>query len=201
MKRANIATCDSVIHVISKVLTIPDNTIYDVLLKNPAFSTLVRIIDRTDLRSFVTNINGSITFFAPTNRAFARLLRGSPSTLGLLRTDPKEARQFLEAHLVNNTIYSCGLQCKYSYWSLFGSRYSVYSMSRDILRLRSRWDGSVYVNGIELNPIDVSASNGVVHGINKVIDWSPLALQTHHGRRRPKHRDFSDWTSWFLRQN
>lgn len=128
-----------------------------------------------------------------------RLLRGSPSTVGLLRRDPKEALGFLRAHLVDSTIYSCALECKYSYWSLFGSRYSVFSMSRDILRLRSRWDGSVSVNGIELDPIDVPASNGVVHGIDKVIDWSPLALQTKWGRRRTKNRGFTDWIDVLLR--
>lgn len=194
-----MGTCNGVIHVIHKVLTVPENTIYDVMKNNPEYSNLVQIIDSAGMKPLFTKTNVSLTFFAPTNKAFTRLLRGSPSSMVLLRNDPKEALQFLRAHLVNGTVYSCGLECKFSYWSLFSSRYSAFSMSRDILRLRSKWDNSVYVNGIELDPVDDTAYNGVVHGIDKVINWSPLALERQWGRRRTKQRTFRDWVEVFSR--
>jgi transforming growth factor-beta-induced protein len=186
-------TCNGVIHVIGKVLVPPQNTIYDVISSEPKFSILARVIQRSSLMSFLAKINGSITMFAPTNQAFERLRERSPSVLKLLEEDTKEATLFLKSHLVNRTIYSCGLKCKYSYWSLFRSHFAVFSMSRDVLRLKSPWRRSVSVNGIYLNPVDVSASNGVIHGMDKVINWSPFGLRTRKYSKPIHIKIFSDW--------
>lgn len=165
--------------MIGKVLAPPKNTIYDVINSKPQFSILARIIQRSaSLMPILTKINGSVTLFAPTNRAFERLRERSPSILKLLQEDSKEATHFLKAHLIDHTIFSCGLQCKYSYWSLFRSSFVVFSMSRDVLRLKLPWRRGASVNGIRLSPVDVAASNGVVHGIDKVINWSPLGLRS-----------------------
>ncbi|XP_031557858.1 transforming growth factor-beta-induced protein ig-h3-like [Actinia tenebrosa] len=179
IEKANLETCNGVIHVIGKVLVPAKNTIYDVINSKPQFSILARIIQRsTSIMPILAKINGSVTLFAPTDRAFERLRERSPSILKLLQEDSKEATHFLKAHLLDRTIYSCGLQCKYSYWSQFRSSFVVFSMSRDVLRLKLPWRRGASVNNIMLNPVDVAASNGVVHGIEKVMNWSPLGLRT-----------------------
>lgn len=173
--RANIEACNGVIHVIRKVLLPSEQTIYDVISSDARFSTLLKLVNATNSRATLESRNTSMTLFAPTDAAFERL-RGS-NIIESFSEFPDELSTLLKGHLIRNTLYTCGLHCMYSYWSLFSNRFSVFSMSGGVLRLHYRWNGHVLVNGARLSEPDIPATNGVVHVIDRVLDSGQLGVK------------------------
>ncbi len=70
--RANIDASNGVIHVIDDVLLFPTQTIAQIAIGNPAFSSLVAALVKTNLAGVFTGA-GDFTVFAPTDAAFAKL--------------------------------------------------------------------------------------------------------------------------------
>lgn len=184
LTKANIEACNGVIHVIHKVLLPPTKTIYDVINSDPRFATLVEAINVTALAPVLQNPAASLTLFAPTNWAFAKLELGSPGSMEALLAFPEELTEVLQHHLVNGTLYTCGIHCKFSYWSLFSNHFSVFSTARGVLRMRYSWSGRVYVNGMRIIDLDLPATNGVVHVIDDVLELYP---QGYRKLRRQAH--------------
>ena len=187
LTKANIEACNGVIHVIHKVLLPPTKTIYDVINSDPRFLTLVEAINATTLAPVLQNPAASLTLFAPTNWAFATLELKSPGSMESLFAYPQELTELLQHHLVNGTLYTCGIHCKFSYWSLFSNHFSVFSTARGVLKVRYGWNGRVYVNGMRMIDLDLPATNGVVHVIDDVLELYPqgyrkLKHHAHNGR-------------------
>ena len=151
----------------------PTKTIYDVLNSDPRFLTLVEAINLTTLAPVLKNPAASLTLFAPTNWAFAALELKSPGSMEGLLAYPEELTEVLQHHLVNGTLYTCGIHCKFSYWSLFSNHFSVFSMARGVLKVRYGWNGRVYVNGMRIIDLDIPATNGVIHVIDSVLELYP----------------------------
>lgn len=194
LTKANIEACNGVIHVIHKVLIPPSKTIYDLINSDPRFVTLMEAINITALAPVLQNPAASLTLFAPTDWAFAKLELSSPGSLEGLLAFPEELTEVLQHHLVNGTLYTCGIHCKFSYWSLFSNHFSVFSMARGVLRMRYSWSGRVYVNGMRITEHDLPATNGVVHVIDDVLELYPQGyrkLRRHsqgaHGKKRRLH--------------
>ena len=173
--RANVQAGNGVIHVIPKVLVPAQKTIHGLISADPRFSTLQKLVNATSLRDELRNENASFTLFAPTDAAFEQLL--DRSVLDSIGEFPDEVLGMLKDHVVRNALYTCGIHCKYSYWSLFSNRFSVFSLSRGVLRLQYRWNGHVLVNGIRLSQPDISATNGVVHVIDRVLQPNQLGAR------------------------
>jgi len=180
--KANIEACNGVIHVIQKVLLPPAKTVYELINTDPRFVTLVEAINITKLGPVLRNPAASLTLFAPTDWAFAKLEINSPGSMENLMANPAELMEVLEHHVVNGTLYTCGINCMYSYWSFFSNHFSVYSLGRGVLRLRYDWSGRVFVNGMRIIDLDLPATNGVVHVIDDVLELYPQGLR--HLRRR-----------------
>lgn len=191
--KANIEACNGVIHVIQKVLLPPTKTVYDFIRMDPRFSTLIEAINITKLGVVLRNPSASLTLFAPTNWAFAQLEYNSPGAMESLLSSPEELSEVLEHHMVNGTLYTCGVHCMYSYWSFFRNHFSVYSLSRGVLRMKYDWRGHVFVNGNRMSDQDLPATNGVVHVIDDVLELYPLGYRKHRlrvssAKRGKKHR-------------
>jgi len=180
--KANIEACNGVIHVIQKVLLPPAKTVYELINTDPRFVTLMEAINITKLGPVLRNPAASLTLFAPTDWAFAKLEINSPGSMENLMANPAELMEVLEHHVVNGTLYTCGINCMYSYWSFFSNHFSVYSLGRGVLRLRYDWSGRVFVNGMRIIDLDLPATNGVVHVIDDVLELYPQGLR--HLRRR-----------------
>ena len=188
--KANIEACNGVIHVIQKVLLPPRKTVYDLINRDARFVTLMEAINITALGPVLRNPNASLTLFAPTDWAFAKLALSSPGAVDNLLANPDELTEVLEHHVVSGTLYTCGIHCMYSYWSLFSNHFSVFSMSRGVLRLRH--SGRVFVNERRIIEPDLPATNGVVHVIDDVLELYPQGrrkLRRQRARSRgKKHR-------------
>ena len=95
---------NGVIHVINKVMVPPTGDIVDLVVKTQAVSTLLSLVQRAGIANALKT--ESITVFAPTNDAFARL----PQTVvNQITSDPNLLREVLEYHVVPHTEYSAGL--------------------------------------------------------------------------------------------
>lgn len=160
---ADIAASNGVVHVIDQVITIP--TVVNTALNNPNFSTLVAALTRADLGvDYVTLLSGAgpFTVFAPTNAAFTALL----TELNVTSLDDIPANTLnavLQYHVVNGANVRSGQLTEGQQVTTFGTgKFTVGLTGGPKIT-----DAKGRVSNI--TAVDVQASNGVVHAIDKVI--------------------------------
>ena len=130
--------------------------IVDIASSNDDFSTLVAAVSAAGLVDTLKG-DGPFTVFAPTNEAFAALPAGTVDNL--LKPENKDALvQVLTYHVVPGT---------YTAETLSGQRGSLGTAEGSSVTVDGR-DG-VKVNGANVVIADVTASNGVIHAIDKVL--------------------------------
>jgi len=144
-----------------------DQNIVDIALADAQFSTLVSALERTNLVSTLQG-DGPFTVFAPTNTAF--------EDLGVdLNTISDEAlTEILFYHVLGANLKSTDLQDGQTYASTAaatgpgGSNLSVLIEKNANVTLN---------NTATVTTADVTATNGIIHIINKVI--TPLDIVGH----------------------
>lgn len=138
-------------------------SITNIAVTNPNFQTLEDAALRGDVAVLLGNKNadpqsgGNFTVFAPTNDAFARLGLNSAQDLTVLQ------QPFLRSTLFYHVFSG----------KLAGSALTPGSTSASALgpqrRIIKRTNGDLYVNGSKILGTDVSAANGLIHPIDKVL--------------------------------
>jgi uncharacterized surface protein with fasciclin (FAS1) repeats len=123
---------------------------------DPQLSTLVSLLKRAGLVNALSG-NRKLTVFAPTNAAFAKLPK---TTLDKVRSDKKLLTSILTYHVVKGAVPASQVV------KLNGK--SVKTLNGKSVRIRVS-SGKVYVNRARVTQPDVTASNGVVHVINRVL--------------------------------
>jgi uncharacterized surface protein with fasciclin (FAS1) repeats len=132
-----------------------------IAVSNPDFSILEGAAVKGGLAIALANKNpndpsGNYTVFAPTNAAFARLGLATEGALGALQTP----------FLVNTLLYHV------SNGTILGKDITAGNTSVSALMVNRRFINrgiDRYVNGSKILGTDVSASNGTVHVIDKVL--------------------------------
>jgi uncharacterized surface protein with fasciclin (FAS1) repeats len=128
----------------------------ETLENDQRFSTLVAAIDSAELRSTFSS-PAPLTIFAPTNDAFGGLDEGVLE--GLLQESRRdELRDLLMQHVINGRRMSSDLR---------GVEYAESMYGAD-LRVRANGEG-VRIENAEVIDVDIQASNGVIHAINRVL--------------------------------
>lgn len=136
-------------------------TIANIAVTNAAFSTLEAAAIQGGVAGILSNKNagdpsGNFTVFAPTNDAFARLGLVDAGSLGAL----------------NNTFLTNTLLYHVSNGNLPSSQIMAGGTSGSALSVNRRFisrGSDLYINGSKIVITDVSASNGTVHAIDKVM--------------------------------
>ena len=130
------------------------NTIVDVAVGNPDFSTLVAALTAADL---VTTLQGAgpFTVFAPTNEAFAALPAGVLDAL-LLPENVATLAKILTYHVVSGMVMAADVKDG-----------DVATVEGSTVKLSTK--GGVTVNKAKVVIADVMADNGVIHAIDAVI--------------------------------
>ncbi len=128
------------------------NTIVDVAIANGSFTTLVDLVAKAGLVD--TLKGGEFTVFAPTDEAFSKVDR---ATLDKLGSDPDLLRRVLTYHVVGGKVMSADVKPG-----------KVKSVEGNEITITVR-DGKVMVDGATVVAVDVPASNGVIHVIDRVI--------------------------------
>lgn len=164
---ADIDATNGVIHVVDAVIGLP--TVVDFALADPNFSILVQALTRSDLTTdyvgTLSTPNGTspapFTVFAPTDDAFVDLL-AELNVASLAAIDEPTLNATLSYHAVGGAnVRSGDLMDNMTVTTLGGD------ITANITGGATLTDANNRVSNIIA--VDVQASNGVIHAINKVI--------------------------------
>ena len=134
----------------------PTNTIVDVAVGNPNFSTLVEAVTKAELVDALRGA-GPFTVFAPTNDAFKALF-AQLGVSGVADLTKEQLTPILLYHVLGQEVPSSALKAGQTAATLQQGLVTILKM-----------DGKVTVNGISVVIPDVEASNGVIHAIDRVL--------------------------------
>jgi uncharacterized surface protein with fasciclin (FAS1) repeats len=142
-------------------------TIVQVAASNPQFSTLVALVKKAGLAGALSK--GSLTVFAPTNAAFAYLKAHDPATYKAATTNATVLKKVLTYHVVGRKILApaalAAAKANAKVPTLEGEKIAL-----SLAGAKIELNGSATV----VTP-NVTASNGVIHVINRVIVPPSLA--------------------------
>ena len=142
--------------------TIKTNTILDVAVNNN-LSSLVAAVTKAELVATLSSA-GPFTVLAPTNEAFAAFLE--EKGFNSLNEVPKDViTQILLNHVIDGSLKSTDLTTGYA------NTKAISAASDTPMSIHIDTDGGVTFNGTSQVSIpNVSADNGTVHVVDKVVD-------------------------------
>lgn len=160
----NISATNGVIHIVDTVIGLP--TVVTHALANPNFSTLVSALTRADQPDFAGILSGTtnspFTVFAPTNDAFGSLLAELGAT-SLNDINQNTLENTLKYHVVAGAnVLSATLSNNQIVTTFQGDDFTI--TTTDGAKIT---DANNRVSNIIA--VDVQASNGVIHALDKVI--------------------------------
>jgi uncharacterized surface protein with fasciclin (FAS1) repeats len=131
-----------------------DKNIVETAVAAGEFKTLASLLKRAGLVKALQG-KGPYTVFAPTDAAFDKVPN---ATLARLGRDRAALRSVLLLHVAEGRLTAAKVTKRRSVKTLNGQRLPI--------RVRG---GKVFVGGARVVTADVTASNGVIHAINKVL--------------------------------
>jgi uncharacterized surface protein with fasciclin (FAS1) repeats len=162
---ADVAASNGVIHVIGSVLIPPPGTIVTIAAANPNFTYLVAAIGRANASG--TNITaalsaaGPLTVFAPVNQAF--IDAGFPTIASINAADPNTLKNILLYHVVGARVFSSDLVNNSTPTTAGGGTVLI------TLTGGAKVKGNGNPTAADITGVNIVATNGVVHVINKVL--------------------------------
>jgi len=157
---ADVRALNGVIHIVDKVLFPPTKNLVEVALANaPEFSILVAAVVKAGLAETLST-GGPYTVFAPTNAAFVTLL-GELGATSLDDISVATLTKVLLYHVVNGRVYSSDLST--GEVPTLNGKFNVNVSTLKITDAKGREAGLVP------SLLNVQATNGVIHVIDRVI--------------------------------
>lgn len=150
---ADLSAMNGVVHSINAVL-LPYETVVDIAIDN-SFTTLTTAVVTAELLPALTDPLASLTVFAPTNQAFSDLAAALGTDLNGILALPNLADVLLY-HVVGGTVLSTDLT---------NGLVPTLEGSNILVNLNS----GVMINNAMVTSADITAANGVVHIIDKVL--------------------------------
>jgi transforming growth factor-beta-induced protein len=156
------------LYAISEVLSIPDKNIAETASEARIFSRLLTAVAAADpaILAALTNEDAVLTVFAPTDNAFAALFE----TLQVANLDQlvetvgiERVGQLLLYHVVDACAFSNNLSDGQTITTLQGETLEVDLSNLQII------DASRTGSGLNPELLDIRTSNGIIHGINRVL--------------------------------
>lgn len=132
------------------------NTITDIVVAGSSFTTLESAVLKANLQGTLSGA-GPFTVFAPDDAAFAA---SGITTTALNSLTTAQVENILLYHTVGSKILAAHVPA--------GPNTKVITASGDSVFVTKNSTG-VFINGIKVNTADVSADNGVIHTIGKVL--------------------------------
>ena len=132
----------------------PSKNIVQTAVAAGKFKTLASLLQKAGLVKTLSG-KGPYTVFAPTDAAFAKVPK---ATLAKLGRDKAKLRAVLLLHVAKGKLTADKVVKRRSVKTLNGQRLAI--------RVRG---GKVFVGGARVVTPNVTASNGVIHVINKVL--------------------------------
>lgn len=153
----DLTASNGVVHSVNAVL-LPDETVVDVAIDN-GFSTLATAVITAELLPTLTNPLATLTVFAPDNAAFNNLATALNTDINGLLALPNLA-DVLAYHVLGTEVPSSGVTN--------GGIVQPLSTT-NTLKTTVTGAGDVFVNQAEVQLVDLSADNGVVHTLDAVV--------------------------------
>lgn len=153
---ANLGCSNGVIHVIDRVLLPEQATLVGVADKAKTFKTLLAAAKAAGLAPALSGA-GPFTVFAPSDAAFAALPAGTLEHL-LQPAQRATLTAILKHHVVSGRVYADQAVAAGKAKTLAGTSLSFGYES-----------GSLRVAGAKLLALDIAASNGVIHVVDRVL--------------------------------
>ena len=149
----NVLASNGVIHAVDKVLVPPGVlNIVQMAQANPQFSSLVSAVVAADLRGTLSGA-GPFTVFAPTNAAFA----AAPQNLSV-----PQLRTVLTYHVLGSQVLSTQIPFGTPVPTVAGQGITIAAGTPPTIRDTTALQAKIVA-------VDVRASNGVIHVIDKVL--------------------------------
>ncbi len=136
---------------------VQQKSITELATSTPDLSLLAAAVTRAGLATTLSSA-GTFTVFAPTNAAFTSIGLGTVDAINAM--DPTVLSGIILYHALGSVVNAAGVPA--------GPNAEVTSLNGAKLFTTSN-AGGVYINGIKVVTADISASNGVVHIIDKVL--------------------------------
>ncbi|WP_436517508.1 fasciclin domain-containing protein [Ekhidna sp. To15] len=157
---ADLYSQDGVIHGISRVLSVPETSVFDVIDSSPNHATLSGLITRVGLDAALSGA-GSFTVLAPSDDAFTAAGYDAATLAGL---SDNVVDSILRFHVISSRTYQTEF-ADGKYVTLLGAEEDGFQ----------EWvvsDGAFNYNGVEIDSdsANFTADNGVVHEIDVVLD-------------------------------
>lgn len=158
--KANIRTLNGVIHVVDKVLLPPTKNLVELAQSlAPEFSILLAAAQKAGLAGTLAT-GGTFTVFAPTNDAFVALL-AEKGFASLDDVPVNVLKDILLYHVVSGRVYSTDLSS--GPVNTLGGTFNLNLSTLQITDAQSR------TSNLVPSLLNVQATNGVIHVIDRVI--------------------------------
>lgn len=157
--RADVNTSNGLVHEIDTVLLPPaaEVDVVATLAAKPDYSTLVSLVQSADLAATLADAAKTYTIFAPTNTAFAAV---DAAILAGLADDQAALTTLLLGHVVEGSVNSSSAiaLAGQNVSTLSGAEWPI-AVTGDVLS----------VGGANVVEADIEGSNGIIHGIDAVL--------------------------------
>jgi transforming growth factor-beta-induced protein len=158
--KADIKAMNGVIHIIDKILMPPSKNLVEIALASaPEFSILVAAVKKAKLVETLST-GGPFTVFAPTNAAFAALLT-ELKVASLDALSDETVKNVLLYHVVNGRVFSSDLKS-----GPVNTLNGTFSVNLSNLKIT---DANMREAGLVTSLLNIQATNGVIHVIDRVI--------------------------------
>ena len=169
MDRTDIVATNGVIHAVDAVIDLP--TVVTFAVADPTFDSLQAALTTDGQPDFVSILSddGPFTVFAPTNDAFQALLDSNDMWDGLTDIDSGLLTSVLQHHVAEGNTRSGDLTNPGNTpaLTLEGDNITI-TLPGTGDNIADVTDGSG-IDDIGITFVDVQASNGVIHVLNKVL--------------------------------
>lgn len=152
--------CGGVLHLVDELLIPPKQNIMDVIEEMKEFSVLKHLLQGTGLDRKLREDRGPFTLFAPTDTAFYSF---SEIPLSELTKDWNKAERFLKRHILNGMRCCAGI-----FHSPFRQNHAR-TIEGSLVTLHRAASGWIWFGRARIHHCDLTAENGVVHIIDKVL--------------------------------
>jgi uncharacterized surface protein with fasciclin (FAS1) repeats len=130
-------------------------TILQVINSTPGLETLATALTASGMATALEQ-GGPLTFFAPTNDAFAAI---PEDQINALLADPATLAPILQYHIVIDNVAANRL----------GTLGAALSSSGQPITVTVQADGSLLINNAQIVQADIPAANGAIHMIDQVL--------------------------------
>lgn len=162
VKSADISASNGVIHAIENVLIPPTQTIQQIAAGNPNLSLLVAAVSKAGLLNAI-GAEGKLTVFAPTNAAFNAAGFNSAADINAASTNL--ITTVVSYHVLGTNVFASDLVNGATATTLQGGTLTI-GLTPPSVKITTSANP---VSNINLDGVNIVATNGVVHLINRVL--------------------------------